>query len=191
MCKGKVKEKKLEELCLYHRQRRSYEYDAHTPLKSSWIKKKIYRLTKTILKIDRLIMGRELIVFDDKRLRETNKGKVFAATHVGRYDIKSVMEAIDEQAYFIMGDPGETYRNFEGFFLDNMYGRICFDTGYEISDLFAKHRAGIPFTIQLTIICLIIILIITNHQIQLGIIRKHLIQSLTIRLVIMDRMMNL
>lgn len=98
--------------------------------------------------VDRCTTGRKLIVYDDQRLHNTAKGKVFAAAHVGRYDIESVMEAIGEQAYFIMGDPEETYRNFEGFFLDKMYGRICLDTGYQIYDLFQKRRAGMEFSSQ-------------------------------------------
>ena len=44
-------------------------------------------LTMLILKIDRLTTGRKLIVFDDKREKNIDKGKVYAASHVGRYDI--------------------------------------------------------------------------------------------------------
>ena len=136
----------LEEICSYYRKLRSYEYDNNKSLESSSFKKRIHLLTMLILKIDRLTTGRKLVIFDDKRNNNTEKGKVYAASHVGRYDIESALEAIKEQAYFIMGDPEETYRNFEGFFLDKLQGRICMDTGYNIYDLFQKKKLGNKLT---------------------------------------------
>lgn len=139
---SELKKLSLDELSSYYRQLRSFEYDNNKPLESSELKKKIYFLTKLILKIDRVTSGRKLIVFDDKRSKNCDKGKVYASTHVGRYDIESAMEAINEQVYFVMGDPEETYRNIEGFFLDNILGRICLDTGYQIADIFKKKING-------------------------------------------------
>ena len=138
----------IQELSAYYRKLRSYEYDISKPLESSKIKKRIYFLTKLILKIDRLLNGRELVIFDDKRSNNISKGKVYVSSHVGRYDIESAMEAISEQVYFVMGDPEETYRNFEGFFLDKIQGRICMDTGYEIYDIFKKHKEGKTLTLR-------------------------------------------
>ena len=138
----------LEELEKYERQLRAYECDNNKPLESSEFKKRIYFLTNLILKIDRITTGRKLIIFDDKRSDTSNKGKVYATTHVGRYDIESAMEAINEQLYFIMGDPGETYRNFEGLFLDKLQGRICLDTGYNIHDIFVKKMNGENLTLN-------------------------------------------
>ena len=135
-----LKKMSIQELSAYYRELRSYEYDINKPLETSKIKKRIYFLTILILKIDRLLSGRKLILFDDKRSENVSVGKVYASNHVGRYDIESAMEAINEQVYFVMGDPEETYRNFEGFFLDKMHGRICVDTGYNISDIFRKHK---------------------------------------------------
>lgn len=137
-----LKKMTVQELSSYYRKLRSYEYDTNKKLESSEIKKKIYFLTNLILKIDRILSGRKLILFDDKRNNNTSKGKIYASSHVGRYDIESAMESIGEQAYFVMGDPGETYRNMEGLFLDKLQGRICVDTGYNIYDIFRKHQRG-------------------------------------------------
>ena len=137
-----LKKMSIQELSDYYRKLRSYEYDINKPLETSKIKKRIHFLTKLILKIDRLLSNRKLIIFDDKRSNNTSVGKVYASSHVGRYDIESAMEAINEQVYFVMGDPEETYRNFEGFFLDKIQGRICVDTGYNINDIFRKHHEG-------------------------------------------------
>lgn len=138
----KLKKMSLEELNSYYRMLRKYEYENQLPLESSELKKKIYLLTKLILKIDRLTTGRKLIVFDDKRENNIASGKIYAASHVGRYDIESTLEAINEQAYFVMGDPEETYRNFEGLFLEKINGRICFDTGYQVSDSIRDKKLG-------------------------------------------------
>lgn len=141
-----IRKMSTQELSRYYRKLRSYEYDINKPLETSELKKKIYFLTKLLLKIDRLLTGRKLVIFDDKRTNQYSKGKVYASSHVGRYDIESSMEAINEQVYFVMGDPEETYRNFEGFFLDKIQGRICMDTGYEIYDIFKKHKEKIELT---------------------------------------------
>lgn len=130
------------ELSTYYRRLRSHESDIDKPLESSRMKKRLHGLTRLILAIDRVLSGRELVVFGDKRSGNIPAGKVYAASHVGRYDIESAMEAIGEQAYLVMGDPGETYRGFEGFFLDRMQGRICVDTGHEVFGLFMKMRSG-------------------------------------------------
>lgn len=141
-----LKKMSIQELSAYYRKLRSYEYDINKPLETSKIKKRIYFLTRLILKIDRLLSGRKLVLFDDKRSDNVSVGKVYASSHVGRYDIESAMEAINEQVYFVMGDSEETYRNFEGFFLDKIHGRICVDTGYNISDIFRKHKDGQELT---------------------------------------------
>lgn len=100
-----------------------------------------------ILKIDWLLSSRNLNLFDDKRSDNISNGKVYASRHVGRYDIESAMEAINDQIYFVMGDPEETYRNLEGFFLDKISGRICMDTGYNMSNVFKKYKKRSNFNI--------------------------------------------
>lgn len=137
-----LKKMTLEELNSYYRMLRKYEFESKKSLDSSELKKKIHFLTMLILKIDRITTGRKLVLFDDKRTNNTNKGKIFAVSHVGRYDIESAMEAINEQAYFVMGDPGETYRNLEGFFLSKIHGRICVDTGYQVFDIIRRQKEG-------------------------------------------------
>ena len=49
-----LKKMSIQELSAYYRKLRSYEYDINKPLETSVIKKKIYFLTRLILKIDRL-----------------------------------------------------------------------------------------------------------------------------------------
>ncbi len=137
----------MEDLNHYYRMYRKYLYDNNIPLKSSAAKKKIYSLTSLLLKIDRKMVGRELNIYGDKRgdYKNIDRGKIYAASHVGRYDAESCMEAINEQVYAVMGDPGKTYRtliDFDGFFLEHMLGRVCTDTGYQELDNMKKLKNG-------------------------------------------------
>lgn len=138
----------LDELSHYYRLLRRYEFENNKPLESSELKRRMHKLTMLVLKIDRFFSKRQLVVFDDKRgdYKNISKGKIYAASHVGRYDIESCMEAIDDQTYFVMGDPEETYRNFEGFFLDKLHGRICVDTGYQQFENMQKLKRGIAIS---------------------------------------------
>lgn len=121
-----------EELNAYYRELRKYQYLKDDPVKGTEWRKAMNAVCLGMLRIDRMLVKRELEVFDDKRIIG-DKPRVYACSHVGRYDIESAMEAIGEQVYFVMGDPGKTYRNFEGLFL-NMQGRVCLDTGYQVSE---------------------------------------------------------
>lgn len=140
----------LDELNRYYRYLRKYEFENNKPLESSELKKRIHKLTMLVLKIDRFFSRRKLEIFDDKRgdYKNIGKGIVYAASHVGRYDIESCMEAIDDQAYFVMGDAEETYRNFEGLFLDKMHGRICVDTGYKQFENMQKLKNGEDISLE-------------------------------------------
>ena len=79
----------LDELNRYYRYLRKYEFENNKPFESSELKKRIHKLTMLVLKIDRFFSRRKLEIFDDKRgdYKNIGKGKVYAASHVGRYDI--------------------------------------------------------------------------------------------------------
>ena len=105
-----------EELNQYYRALRKYEYEIDAPIKGIQLRKKIYCLVNFVLKMDRIFSGRTMKILDDKRIK-TEKPKIYACTHIGRYDIESAIEAIGEATWFIMGDPGKTYTNIDGVLL--------------------------------------------------------------------------
>lgn len=117
----------LTELEQYYRDLRKYECEANLPIKGIELRKKIYFLVKFFLKIDKLMQNRTVNIIGDKRIKN-DKPKIYACTHIGRFDIESALEAINESAWFIMGDPGETYRNLDGLIL-KMNGVSWFDMG--------------------------------------------------------------
>lgn len=121
-----------EEINSYHRKLRIYNYLIDKPLTKLKLHKLTNYISLKILKIDRYIVKRSFKIEKDERV-ETGRPHIYACSHVGRFDIETAMEAIGKDAYFVMGDPNETYRNFEGLFL-NAYGRLCMDTGYQLSD---------------------------------------------------------
>lgn len=117
----------IVELEQYYRNLRRYECEADLPVKGIELRKKIYFIVKLLLKIDKLMQNRTVNVISDKRIKN-DKSKIYACTHVGRFDIESAIEAINESAWFIMGDPGETYRNLDGLILRTI-GVSWFDMG--------------------------------------------------------------
>lgn len=127
----------LDELNLYYRELRKYEYLNNIDVKGVELRKKTYFLIKMILKIDKLMQLRTVKVIGDKRIRN-DKPKIYACTHIGRFDIESAIESIGESAWFIMGDPGETYRNLSGLIL-RANGVSWFDMGDSPECKFDAH----------------------------------------------------
>ena len=102
----------LEELKAYYRDLRAYEYYFNDEVKGINIRKKINPLLVELVKIDRILNKRELDIIDDKRVL-TDRPKIFALTHVGRYDIEVGIEVTKESSYLFMGDPNEVYRTLD------------------------------------------------------------------------------
>ena len=143
-----IKRMSLEELNSYYRLLRKHNYEEGKLINSSEVVNRMHSLKMLILKIDKILCKRSLVIFDDKRQNNFDCGKIYASSHVGRYDIESSLEAINEPAYFVMGDPEETYRNFEGLFLEKINGRICLDTGYQIYDIMMKKKDGLDLSFE-------------------------------------------
>lgn len=130
-----------EELNQYYRALRKYEYEIDAPIKGIQLRKKIYCLVNFVLKMDRLFSGRTMKILDDKRIK-TEKPKIYACTHIGRYDIESAIEAIGEATWFIMGDPGKTYTNIDGVLL-RLHGVSWFDMGETEEHKFDAHTVNV------------------------------------------------
>ena len=135
-----LKKMSIQELSAYYRKLRSYEYDINKPLETSRIKKKIYFLTRLILKIDRLLSGRKLILFDDKRSDNVSGGKMEKIKETKK---KVTQKPVEEESINLKS----VIKVFIIILvLDKIHGRICMDTGYNISDIFKKHKDGQPLT---------------------------------------------
>ena len=116
----------LDELNAYYRELRKIAYEAGEPIKGVEARKKLHGLVQKIVDVEKLMEGFKVEVLSD----ESTKGprpRVYAVTHVARFDIEAAVEAAKEGAYIVWGDPGELYRNPERIFLE-MIGMLYVDT---------------------------------------------------------------
>ncbi len=125
-------EMSVNELNAYYRKKRQFEYEMGLPIKVKSFNRKIYYFFQKSLKFDRFLNGRTLTIVRDDRI-DTGRSRIYATTHVGQNDVVSGWEAFGEQAYAIMGDPGDAYRSMEGFMI-YLAGVIYMDTGWYTDD---------------------------------------------------------
>lgn len=124
--KEELKKMPLEEVEKYYRNLRKYQFEKNDPIDGIEERKEKYYQINFLMKLDKIINHRTTKVIGDQR-QETDKPKIYVGTHIGRFDIESSIEAINESVWFLMGDPGETYLNFDGVVLEKS-GIIYFDT---------------------------------------------------------------
>lgn len=111
--KAELKELPLKEVEEYYKQLRKYNYENNIEVKGIVRKKAFNKLLIPMLKINRIASRQKMTIINDSRERTKNP-KIYAVTHVGRYDIEISMEAIKQSNFLLMGDPGEVYRSTEG-----------------------------------------------------------------------------
>lgn len=134
-----LKKMTLEQVILYNKELRKYEYENNIPLKHIYLRNKIHSLLVQIIKIDRLLSQDTLTVINDNRLNTTNP-KIYACTHIGGSDVERIYEAIKEPAYLFLGDPKELYRDLPGLLL-KINGVICLETNDLEDRKIATYRA--------------------------------------------------
>lgn len=100
----------IEELVKYYAELRKYNYKNGDRLKGIELRKKIYFLIRTILKIDQLLSNEKIVILNDLHDKDSNRPKIFACTHIGGNDIQRSLQVIDDPAYLMLGDPGILYK---------------------------------------------------------------------------------
>ena len=133
-----LKKMKLDELELYYKELRKFEYITGKNNEYIELKKRINSIIILLLKMDRIIAKRSVNIIGDKSIK-TSKPKIYAPTHVGRYDIETATEVAKENTFLLMGDPGETYRDLDGLIL-KMKGVIFVDTKDKEDRRIAKEK---------------------------------------------------
>ncbi len=121
-----IKKLTLEELNEYYRAYRQYKHSKSSKIAGIELRKKIHSIITLFMKFERLYLRHSLKIIGDERIN-TGKPRVYAVTHVGRYDIETVIESLKDDAWFVWGDPGELYRSLEIILL-NAIGMIFVDT---------------------------------------------------------------
>ena len=116
-----------EALPEYYRKKREYEYNNGTILKGIGWRDKLHPLLLKLFTLNRCLIDKQtLTVMGDKRVR-TDKPVIYAITHIGKFDLQIVSEAIKDHQYTFAGDPETMYRTSDGFFL-SLNGLVYCDT---------------------------------------------------------------
>lgn len=123
---NELKKMPLGEVEKYYRLLRKYIYESNIPINCIEEKKDNYSFVCLLLQLDKLLSLRTVKVIGNNRV-DNGVPRIYACTHIGRYDIESAIQSVREGTWFLMGDPGETYLNFDGKILD-MHGVVYFDT---------------------------------------------------------------
>ncbi len=124
--KKELKKLPLEEVEKYYRDYRKYRFEQDMPIEGIENRIKIYPIVQKLLKLDKILSLRTTKLIGDQRIK-TNNPKIYACTHIGRYDQESILEKSGESTWVLMGDPGDVYLDFNGIIMD-MLGPIYFDT---------------------------------------------------------------
>lgn len=124
-----LRKKSLEEIKKYYRDLRKYEYETNVSIKSKEFYDKYYPYLKKFFDISMNLSFRPIKVHKDLRTFDSDKPKVYAVTHVGRYDIEASIITRNEQAVYLWGDPGKLYLSPEKFLIDRL-GAIYIDTDH-------------------------------------------------------------
>lgn len=133
-----LRKMKLDDLELYYKELRKFEYITGKENEYIELRKRINSIIMLLLKMDRIIAKRSVNIIGDKSIK-TSKPKIYASTHVGRYDIETATEVAKENTFLLMGDPGETYRDLDGLIL-KMKGVIFVDTKDKEDRKIAKEK---------------------------------------------------
>lgn len=102
-----MEQSKLEQ---YYRDLRKYEYYNDVPLKNREYFDKRYEIIKRILALELAAYGYNAKIYKDLR-EKSDASKIYAMTHIGRFDIESSVITKGEQACFLWGDPKSLYKS--------------------------------------------------------------------------------
>ena len=116
----------IDNLSEYYRRERDYNIKHNVPYKNIGLRRKIHGLFHALLKVELKVKGISYKKVRDDRVK-TDKPRIYACTHIGRYDLETLSLAIGEDAYVVWGDPGEGYRNDSMIFFGGQ-GYIAVDT---------------------------------------------------------------
>lgn len=128
----------LEELNEYYRNKRKHVYENNILFKGIKMRDKIHKPFIAMIALANRVSGFQTTVVNDRR-STTDKPIIYACTHIGRYDVETLLCAIKSPCYLFYGDANETYRDLLGL-LVWLNGSLYFDTAYKEDRMIAKER---------------------------------------------------
>lgn len=121
-----LEQKELEK---YYRELRKYELENNSSIKSKEYYDSWYKRLRIFFGASMLLSFRPIKIHKDMRTFNSVKPKIYAVTHVGRYDIETSIVTRKEHAVFLWGDPGKIYKSPEKILIDRI-GAIYMDTDF-------------------------------------------------------------
>lgn len=117
----------VEQLPEYYRKKREYEYNNGTHIKGIGWRDELHPILLKLFSLNRCLIDKQtLTVMSDKRIKD-GRPVIYAITHIGKFDLQIVSEAIKDHQYTFAGDPETMYRSSDGFFL-SLNGLVYCDT---------------------------------------------------------------
>lgn len=126
----------------YFRLQRKQRFERYGPdAKGIGFHNAMHRVMLPGLVLLRRLEGRKLTILADRRTARNEKTPtVYACTHIGGKDIETAFEAIGDPCHLLLGDPGQTYRSFDGLVLA-LNGLICVETRDKTDRHIAKEQS--------------------------------------------------
>lgn len=123
------KMEKIKEISQYYRDLRKWQYENNVSLTDKAEFDKYYPILQKLFKVLMIISFRPVKIHKDLRVNNSNRPKIYAVTHIGRYDIEASFITKNEQAVYLWGDPGDLYLSPEKKIIDKV-GAVFIDTDY-------------------------------------------------------------
>lgn len=105
-----------KELEAYYRQQRLEDFEAGKPIPGVRWRAVSHTVIGNALRLSRRFDGRVVHILGNQS-QDHGRSKIYACTHVGRYDIETAFEVISGSCFLFMGDPGEIYKRPGGLML--------------------------------------------------------------------------
>ena len=99
---------------------RKIKLDKPYDVKALKLAKTLFPFFLRLLKIKRIISGGKINIINNCYYNKNEKPVIFAITHVGKYDIERVYEALNEHSILLFGTPEDVHGTFDGFMLEKI-----------------------------------------------------------------------
>jgi hypothetical protein len=132
--------KYLDALNEYYFQKRKHTFEEDLPIKDMKLRKELYSFLRQLLVAQRTLKGQKLEVLSDER-KGIDSPKIYAMTHIGKYDIEMAMEALKDHTYVLLGDAKYMYQTIDDLFL-RLIGVIYVDV-YNAEDRYIAKETAI------------------------------------------------
>lgn len=134
--KEEINKLSKDELAVYYREKRLYDYATRNILHDLEKKREFYPIIEKALMLNRKLIDKQKCEILSDKQTYSDRPVIYAITHIGKFDYQIITEALDEHTYAFAGDPEEMYGTFDGKFMETE-GVIWCDT----EDYFDRYIA--------------------------------------------------